>query len=731
MTTLLVFPPAAEVGHPPLGIASLTGFLKASGHDALQLDLNVRSYHELLSERHLARCGRRLRARIRQLETRPRLRAFEAEEYSRIVRASLSEGFLKDRLVGSLARLGTPDAYASRRGYRETASVIRRGMEFVAASHHPAKWTPGGYQASYEPTRSLEVLRAVSDRRQNIFLPCLERSVAEVASIKPRLVGISINYHAQLIAGMTLASLLRRFLPGAFIVVGGSLIGYFDENWEALGPFARLVDGFIPFEGELPLLRLVQALEAGRPTSAVPGLVRFDRGRASYVPAEPPPDVGALPLPDFSGLALDAYLSPARLLPVLTTRGCYWGRCAFCTHDHVYRGRYRPKAARQVRAELDALSRRYGVSHFYFVDESLPPAAVGELARAISERGLPYRWFGDLRFERTLDRAWFEHVRRGGCTHLILGLESAVDRVLAAMDKGTDRAAISRILRTCRDCGITTFVMFIVGFPGETAADVEETVEFLAQHEDCISHAAFGRFILEKKSAVHAQPGRFAVRLLSPDPADDLAVHTPFTVASGLSSAAAAALVEEIEKRPPVERLAELRAVCRTHVAFLPPREAPGSVPETRPPPPGQRVEDLHPVLAEGCVAVTLPFDLCRIDEWLASADLARLARGIGSRPTNYVFLPRTGKLVEVGPDGLLLLAQCDGRRDLRTVLSSLTGWDRRKAMRFYVDASQEGCLVWRTPADEGNGGEFSRRRRGPSSAGVLPRGSRGGRRTT
>jgi anaerobic magnesium-protoporphyrin IX monomethyl ester cyclase len=697
MKTLLIFPPAAEVAHPPLGIASLTGFLKAHGEDTCQLDLNLRSYHDLLSARHLRRCGRRLRKRLRQLEMSARLSAPEAEEYRRVVKASLAESFLTDRLARSLAELRTPDAYASRSKYQEVASAIWRGMELVSASHHPVQWTPVDFRMSYEPTRSSEVLRAVSDRNQNIFLPFFESVLPDIAAIRPDVVGISINYHTQIIPGITLASLLRRFLKGMYVVVGGSLVGYFEDDWEVLRPFARVVDGFIPFEGEMPLLRLVQTLERGQPTSTVPGLVQFVGNSVEFTAAEPPPDVRTLAVPDFSDLPLDEYLSPQRVLPALMTRGCYWGRCAFCTHDHLYRGRYRPKPVLQVLAELECLSRRFETTHFYFVDESLPPAPMRELARTISRRGLPYQWFGDLRFEPSLGPEWFEQVRRGGCMHLILGLESAADRVLSAMDKGTDGAAMSRILRNCRDCGIRTFVMFIVGFPGETQVEVEETVRFLERHEDCISHAAFGRFVLEKKSRVYAEPARFGVERVPLDPVEDLAVHCGYSVGHGLSSSESATLVQQLRARGVIGRLVGLRAVARTHVAFLPPRDGLDEAPEQGTVfPDRERFENLRPVLKEGVAPVTLPFDLCAINEWLDSGDMDRLADHIDCRPTNYVFIPQSDKLIAVGRHGLLLLGQCDGRRDLRTVLSSLNEIDREIAMQFYVEASRAGCLAWR-----------------------------------
>lgn len=696
MRTLLVFPPAAEAAHAPLGIASLAGFLRAHGEEVRQLDLNLLSYYYLLSDTNLARCGRTLQERVRRFEAQDCLLPKEAEEYRRLVKASLSETFLSESVASSLAKLKIEETYANRSKYMEAASVIWRGMEFVSAAHHPAKWSPVDFCTSHEPTRSSEVLRAASDRSQNIFLPFFESLLPGIADAEPSVVGISINYHSQLIPGITLASLLHGFLKDAYVVVGGSLIGYFEDDWEVLRPFASVVDGFIPYEGELPLLRLVQALKKNRCASTVPGLIQFHGSSVDFAAPAPPPDIRHLPLPDFSDLSLDEYLSPRRVLPLLTTRGCYWGRCAFCTHDHVYRNRYRPKPVQQVLAELECLSRQYRTIHFYFVDESLPPGATRELARTIRQRNLPYRWFGDMRFEPSLSREWIQEIQQGGCLHLIFGLESAVDRVLALMEKGTSAETISRVLLNCKEFGIRTFIMFMVGFPGETKAEVDETVRFLAQHKDCISYMAFGSFILEKKSRVYTEYEEFGIEPLPPDSLEDLAVHSGYSVDRGLSPSEAETLVQRIFDNSSIRSLLELRLISRMHLAFLPLGDSGQCAGERRAEALEQRdLESLCPIVEHGLIPVNLAFDLCEINKWLECHD-SRHPDTLSSRHRNYVFHQETDKLLEVGRHGLLLLAQCDGKRELRDILSCLEEDNRKIAMEFYLKMSKAGCLAWR-----------------------------------
>ena len=85
------------------------------------------------------------------------------------------------------------------------------------------------------------------------------------------------------------------------------------------------------FDGEVPLLRLCQALAGDGDLAAVPNLIYRGTARTIRVTGRKPPEkIGALPLPDFGGLPLDRYLAPRLALPLLTARGCYYGKCAFC-----------------------------------------------------------------------------------------------------------------------------------------------------------------------------------------------------------------------------------------------------------------------------------------------------------------------------------------------------------------------------------------------------------------
>ena len=94
------------------------------------------------------------------------------------------------------------------------------------------------------------------------------------------------------------------------------------------------------------------------------------------------------------------------------------------------------------------------------------------------------------------------------CEHVHLPVQSGSDRILAAMNRRYDRAAyldlVGRLRRAVPDLALTTDL--IVGFPGETEEDFQETLSLV---EECRFDAAF-TFIYSPRrgTAAAALPGR-------------------------------------------------------------------------------------------------------------------------------------------------------------------------------------------------------------------------------
>ena len=93
-------------------------------------------------------------------------------------------------------------------------------------------------------------------------------------------------------------------------------------------------------------------------------------------------------------------------------------------------------------------------------------------------RKLPVRWFGNARADNLTDPAFVHRLKRAGCWMLALGVESESDDVRKDMAKRLERQKIQAAFRNMRDAGIKSFAFFIFGYPGETPAAMEQTIDY-------------------------------------------------------------------------------------------------------------------------------------------------------------------------------------------------------------------------------------------------------------
>ncbi|MEX0974350.1 MAG: radical SAM protein [Bacillota bacterium] len=220
--------------------------------------------------------------------------------------------------------------------------------------------------------------------------------------------------------------------------------------------------------------------------------------------------VNCLPLPDFTDLPLEKYLTPETILPLYPSRGCYWGKCAFCS-VHELNPVFLERDADQVAQDMIALNKRFGAHHFYMSCDVLSPRSMLSLAKTLSEKAPGLKWQSEARFEKALTVDSIRQLADGGCDLLRFGLESGSESVLRDMRKGTDLETVRTILGACKENNIRTAVYCIVGFPTESEKDLGRTVEFLKDMRSAIDYVGFHQFILNSGSEVSLRPSDFGV----------------------------------------------------------------------------------------------------------------------------------------------------------------------------------------------------------------------------
>lgn len=559
MKVMLLFPPNWTPTMPHLALPTLTAYLRKHGVEVVQRDLNQEIFDELLTRDYVKSSVARLRQEYgSKANRRPQRRVLPRPE---MVQWALTHGpSLAAQIEEAMDVIRSEAFFDGPVGLRAFETMVQC-LQIGSLPFFPASLELSTYIPAFPADSSRSLLKAVRDPQHNMFLDIFRRGViADIQQEQPDIVGISIPTLAQMLPGMTLAYLIKHAGLPCHVTAGGPHISMLRDQLPRVPSIFRLCDSFVVFDGEVPLLRLAEALDGNGDLSKVPNLIYADGapwngvGKTRVTAREPPVKIADLPVPDFDGLCLDRYLAPQLVLPLLTARGCYFGKCAFCNVGYGESESFSQLPAEQLVDQMMALREKYGVRHIFFADEAITPRNLRHMSPLLESLGTPVHWGGCIRLEKVISQELLEGMQRGGCRMLLFGLETASEPIIQRMVKGTELEHMSRILREGAEAGIWNHTFFFFGFPGETIEDAQKTVSFLYDHQCCIHSAAFGTFLLERYAPAHLFPRKYGIKRVIEDPAKDLAIYFDYEVDSGIDEEMAELLASRFLDALPEKR---------------------------------------------------------------------------------------------------------------------------------------------------------------------------------
>jgi hypothetical protein len=487
----LVHPPGGYAFMPYLAPYLLKGYLRdAAPRWAVRVhDLNIEHLRHLWTEAY----------------AEP-----DAAELAALPRVLRLEGELVGRFgAAAYEALRTESTFVDPAAVRRHHRVLQLAMQLDAGRRHLA--------GAHNVPRGLGAWGGLIDRWETTPMGRYVRARVDAGLFDDAgVVGVSVPYVEQIAPALLLARCVKQRRPETVVVFGGGAVTHLLREICNDASFWPDVDHVIPFEGEYSLARLLESLDGVgglRVYRPLDNIVSMRAGEIHYTK-----DLGGRPrvdaVPDFSELE-HAYPTPRPIYPLLTSKGCYWGKCAYCTHHEGYGQGFSRMSDALVHGALDALIEA-GARSFYLVDEALPPRELARLAELFGghrRRGRNVEWLAEARLERNLVRPEaVQHLVDSGCRLLVNGIESGDQVVVDRMRKGIDLELVAEHARLCRDAGIGVGWMFFIGFPGETDEQARATFRFIERHQDTISFAVVGCFALERGAPIWERPDAHGVR---------------------------------------------------------------------------------------------------------------------------------------------------------------------------------------------------------------------------
>ena len=510
---LLVFPPLWIPTSPYLAPASLSAYAKEHGVKVGCVDASIESIDRLLSRKYLASCRATLEEKEELLRKRgpsgPEERRMHLEAVKGLVRGRETP----ERIEPLKSFLRERKSFGDIERFERAWVSVEDAMFLISQAHYPLDFRFTLLESKYSSSRMSEIIEATEDRDQNVFIEVFEKHILKKVLAKaPAVVGMPVISRNQIVPGMTLAKMVKAASPETAVVVGGPFLSLISSRLDAVLDALPFVDAFVTFDGEEPLVQVSKGIDEHgrlRNPAEMPNLVYRDGGKGRLSRRTWLGDLSRFPTPDFTGFPMGLYLSGRPILPLETSRGCKWRRCAFCDSQKSVSGGYRERDLDRVVDDLRILSERHGTKYFTFVDMSAPAERLDELSKRIVKAGVDVRWSVQTRLAPSLDRQKLERFYASGCRQLFFGLESGSQRMVDLMDKGIRLPVAARILKGSAEAGIVNSAFVMFGFPTESDDDREGTLRFLIGHRDYIDFVEASYFSLFDGTRIATSPARF------------------------------------------------------------------------------------------------------------------------------------------------------------------------------------------------------------------------------
>jgi len=314
----------------------------------------------------------------------------------------------------------------------------------------------------------------------------------KVKNFNPDIIGLTL-VTTQFERAKEILNILKLILPNAKYCAGGVHPSALPkETLNDLG-----LDFVVIGEGEYVMKEICEKLSKGENLANVKGVCyksstfnkMLDKNNNEIICNDRAPviqNLDNLPIPKRE-LMPDAkwYLIPpgfirgsfnSGIATIMSGRGCPY-QCLFCASHNVFGRGMRRRSPENVIKEIQYLKNNYHIKGLFFLDDTFTVNKVWlkEFCNLLKNENLI--WSCQARGD-TIDEETLKIMRDAGCVQIDIGSESGNDLVLEKLNKLESVDDLRRAFAIAKKVGIKTFTSFIVGNPGESWNEIEDTKKF-------------------------------------------------------------------------------------------------------------------------------------------------------------------------------------------------------------------------------------------------------------
>ncbi|MDR1992227.1 MAG: B12-binding domain-containing radical SAM protein [Nitrososphaerota archaeon] len=310
----------------------------------------------------------------------------------------------------------------------------------------------------------------------------------EIQTRKPDIVGIAGPFTSQIGNAIKTSQVVKEADPTILTVVGGPHVSLVPKEFlkETL-----TVDIVVCGEGESAMREIVHCYEHKKSFGEIKGIAYRQNDNVIVTPLRPfIANLDELPYPAYDLVDMEQYLNPHligyrsfqnRAISMVTSRGCMFNCCFCAVHLHMGKS-FRAHSTDYVLTHIQYVVDKYGVKNIFFEDDNLTfdLKRFEAICEGLIERKIPIGWEtpNGVRAD-CLNLALLKKMKRSGAKSIFVGVESGDQKILDnVICKSLDLNRVIEFAKNAKAIGLKTGAFYIIGFPGETKANMQRTVDF-------------------------------------------------------------------------------------------------------------------------------------------------------------------------------------------------------------------------------------------------------------
>ncbi len=518
---LLIFPPPASPVSPYLSTPLLAGQLKAAGYNVKSLDLSVEFFHYIFNSKFLRNSYEKAKEKLTYLKS---YKFDMPDENNKIhyYTCKIIEKKLKQEKE-NLKIINNINNYLKKYKNKKTfynidkmdyiSKQMYKAFEIAMLPYAPASCNFNAYNNPlYKVNFNSIKYQTVQNTDENIFYEFYKKKIKEYDIDKYDFVCISCPNETQIIPALTLTAILKK-TSDIKISIGGNIISRIDNELKNMPEaFDIFYDYVMVGLGEKTIVQLADYLSGkNNNLSGIKGLIYKKNGKIISKKPDLEYNINNAAQMCLDGLSLDKYFTPDIIMPIQSSKGCYWGKCLFCGL-HYPPKKYTIKKPEKVVNEIEFLNREYNIKIFEFIDEALHPAYLSKLADEIIKRKLNIKYICCARLE---DKLYSEELckkfYKSGLRLVEFGFETASERIYKLLNKGIKFDNRHNTISLFANAGIYTYIYAIIGYPSETKEEANSTLSYAKTQKDIIDTLFIHNFWFDKKAPVFKKYKRLGI----------------------------------------------------------------------------------------------------------------------------------------------------------------------------------------------------------------------------